>query len=133
MPQDDLLSADAVPGHVASTDRLGPSSERAAFEAAMARKGYHQPPALYRDGTYRDTCYSAGWDAWQAATVRAEAATECGTAAAVRHACAEAMVGATKTPSRGEWDDGFAEGVKACATVVCACLSGPNDRIQPRR
>jgi hypothetical protein len=33
----------------------------------MAKKGYHRPPALYNDGTYRDTCYSAGWDAWQAA------------------------------------------------------------------
>jgi hypothetical protein len=41
--------------------------ERAAFEAAMAQRGYHQPPSLYRDRTYRDTCYSAGWDAWQAA------------------------------------------------------------------
>jgi hypothetical protein len=41
--------------------------ERAAFEAAMAKRGYHLPPALYRDGTYHDTCYSAGWDAWQAA------------------------------------------------------------------
>jgi hypothetical protein len=45
--------------------------ERDAFEVAMARLGYHQPPSLYRDGTYRDTCYSAGWDAWQAATAAA--------------------------------------------------------------
>jgi hypothetical protein len=43
------------------------SKMREAFEAAMASKGYHQPPALYRDGTYRDTCYAAGWDAWRAA------------------------------------------------------------------
>ena len=42
-------------------------SERAAFEAAMARKGYHMPPRLYNDGAYRDTCYSAGWVAWQMA------------------------------------------------------------------
>lgn len=44
-----------------------PDPERAAFEAAMAKRGYNMPPALYRDGTYRDTCYSAGWDAWQVA------------------------------------------------------------------
>jgi hypothetical protein len=40
--------------------------EREEFEAAMALKGYHMPPAMYRDGTYRDTDYRAGWDAWQA-------------------------------------------------------------------
>lgn len=43
------------------------TTEREKFEQEMAALGYHQPPALYRDGTYRDTCYSAGWDAWQAA------------------------------------------------------------------
>jgi hypothetical protein len=41
--------------------------ERGSFEAAMAKAGYHTPPSLHPDGTYRDTCYSAGWDAWQAA------------------------------------------------------------------
>lgn len=131
MPQDDLSSAEALPGHVASTDRLGPSSERAAFEAAMARKGYHQPPALYRDGTYRDTCYAAGWDAWQEASERGAAAADCAAAAAVRHVCAAALAGATETPSRGPWDAGFREGVRACATVVCACFeSGPNVRAE---
>jgi hypothetical protein len=41
--------------------------ERQAFEALMARLGYHLEPATYRDGTYRDTEYSAGWAVWQAA------------------------------------------------------------------
>lgn len=43
-------------------------------------------------------------------------------AAAVRHAYSEAMAGATEAPSRGEWDDGFREGVKAVVTVVAAAL-----------
>jgi hypothetical protein len=43
------------------------NDERQAFEALMARLGYHLEPATYRDGTYRDTEYSAGWAVWQAA------------------------------------------------------------------
>jgi hypothetical protein len=44
--------------------------EREAFEAVMARNGYHLSPARYRDGTYRDTAYAAAWIVWQEARAR---------------------------------------------------------------
>ena len=48
--------------------------------------------------------------------------------AAAERACDEALKGATDNPSRGEWDDGYVEGVKACVTVVRAALR-PNDSL----
>jgi hypothetical protein len=46
--------------------------ERTAFESAMVRCGYHTP-TLYPNGTYRDTCYAVGWDAWRAARPKSAA------------------------------------------------------------
>lgn len=67
----DEAEESGTPG-IVRVDRLvrALDPERDAFEAAMAKAGYHTPANLYRDGTYRDTSYSAGWDMWKAATSR---------------------------------------------------------------
>ena len=63
-------------------DELPPTDEaqeRAAFEKAMAAEGYELNPRLYRDGTYRESYYAAGWAMWQArAALAQQAATPTG-------------------------------------------------------
>lgn len=46
-------------------------------------------------------------------------------AASVSHALDECWKGATEIPSRGGWDDGYVEGVKAVITCVRAALVAP--------
>lgn len=50
------------------------AQERAAFEKAMAAEGYELNPQQYRDGTYRESYYAAGWAMWQARAALAQQA-----------------------------------------------------------
>jgi hypothetical protein len=99
-------------------------NEREAFEAAMAREGYRLDPKVYRDGTYRDSEYVAGWAMWQArAALSTPPAAVPAQAYAARYQADPSQAKQVET-----YTDGWNDHVPQCAGMSCGTTTAQHSR-----